>query len=185
LDSLGKIRIIGGKWRGRKLNVIKAACLRPTPDRLRETLFNWINKKVVGARCLDLFSGTGVLSFEALSRGASDATMIESNPSIVEFLIQTAEILESKSHYIECTDAIRWSKEQTKKFDIIFLDPPFGKGYVEKCCQIIFERSLLDEHGILYIESEKDVHIPSVFKINKITKTKKMQSVLAELSREN
>ena len=86
MNSLTKIRIIGGKWRGRKLNVIDAPDLRPTPDRIRETLFNWMNKKIINACCLDLFSGSGALSFEALSRGASKVTMIESNPSIVKML---------------------------------------------------------------------------------------------------
>jgi len=185
LDSSTKIRIIGGKWRGRKLNVIEAPGLRPTPDRIRETLFNWINKKIINARCLDLFSGTGALSFEALSRGASEVTMVESNPSIVKNLIKTADILESRHHYIECVDAISWLRRQTRSFNIIFLDPPFGQGHVEKCCQIIYEQSLLDNDGIIYIESEKDMDIPSVFKINKITYTKQVQSVLAELNREN
>tara|TARA_B100000029_G_scaffold248127_1_gene245021 strand:+ start:295 stop:852 length:558 start_codon:yes stop_codon:yes gene_type:complete len=185
LNNLTKIRIIGGKWRGRKLNVIKAPNLRPTPDRIRETLFNWVNRKIVGACCLDLFSGTGALSFEALSRGASKATMIESNPSIVKILKKTADILESKHHYIECVDTISWLKKQKKSYDIIFLDPPFGEGYVEKCCQIIYEQSLLDNDGMIYIESEKNVNIPSVFEIKKITYTKQVQSVLAKLNREN
>ena len=185
MNSLTKIRIIGGKWRGRKLNVIDAPDLRPTPDRIRETLFNWVNKKIINACCLDLFSGTGALSFEALSRGASEVTMIESNPSTAKILKKTADILESKHHYIECIDAISWLKGQKKSYDIIFLDPPFGKGYVEKCCQIIYEQSLLDNDGIIYIESEKNVSIPSVFKINKITYTKQVRSVLAELNREN
>lgn len=185
MDITGKIRIIGGKWRGRKLNVIEAHGLRPTPDRVRETLFNWINQKIIGARCLDLFSGTGALSFEALSRGASEVTTVESNRRAVDFLIKTSKILDSKSHYIECADAISWLKKQTKTFDIIFLDPPFDKGYVEKCCQIIFEQSLLEKNGIIYIESEKNVSIPSVFKINKINQTKQVQSVLVKLDTED
>ena len=185
MDSQGKIRIIGGKWRSRKLNVITASGLRPTPDRVRETLFNWVQEKIVGAKCLDLFSGTGILSFEALSRGASSATMIESNPTIVGYLRETAQILGSESHYIECADALSWSEKCTKKFDIIFLDPPFNQGYVEKCCQIILQQSLLSSEGIIYIESEKSINLPSVFKINKVIQTKQLQSILAEVNREN
>ena len=98
MDSSSKIRIIGGKWRGRKLNVIDVPGLRPSQDRTRETLFNWLQGKIVGARCLDLFSGTGALAFEALSRGASEVIMVESNPKIVETLKQTAEIFGSKAH---------------------------------------------------------------------------------------
>ena len=150
MDTSTKIRIIGGKWRGRRLSVIKAPGLRPTPDRVRETLFNWMNKKIINAHCLDLFSGTGALSFEALSRGASEVTMVESDPNVVKNLTKTADILESKSHHIKCADATTWLKDQTKHYDIIFLDPPFGHGYVEKCCQIIYEQSLLDDGGILY-----------------------------------
>ena len=185
MDSPSKIRIIGGKWRGRKLNVIDVLGLRPSQDRTRETLFNWLQGKIVGARCLDLFSGTGVLAFEALSRGASEVIMVESNPKIVETLKQTAEIFGSKAHQIVRDDAISWVRNYPKVFDIIFLDPPFGHGYTEKCCQMIIEQSLLADNGIVYIESEKDINIPPMFKINKMTQIGQAQSILAELNREN
>ena len=185
MDSSSKIRIIGGKWRGRKLNVIDVPGLRPSQDRTRETLFNWLQGKIVGARCLDLFSGTGALAFEALSRGASEVIMVESNPKIVETLKQTAEIFGSKAHQIVRDDAISWIRNSPRVFDIIFLDPPFGHGYTEKCCQMIIEQSLLADNGIVYIESEKDIHIPPMLKINKMTQIGQAQSILAELNREN
>ena len=185
MDSPTKIRIIGGKWRGRKLNVIDVPGLRPSQDRTRETLFNWLQGKIVGARCLDLFSGTGALAFEALSRGASEVIMVESNPKIVETLKQTAEIFGSKAHQIVRDDAISWIRNSPRVFDIIFLDPPFGHGYTEKCCQMIIEQSLLADNGMVYIESEKDINIPPMFKINKMTQIGQAQSILAELNRES
>jgi len=185
LDSPSKIRIIGGKWRGRKLNVIDVPGLRPSQDRTRETLFNWLQGKIVGARCLDLFSGTGALAFEALSRGASEVIMVESNPKIVETLKQTAEIFGSKTHQIVRDDAVSWVRNSPKVFDIIFLDPPFGYGYTEKCCQMIIEQSSLADNGIVYIESEKNINIPPMLKINKMTQIGQAQSILAELNRES
>ncbi len=176
----GKIRIIAGKWRGRKLDVIDSPGLRPTPDRLRETLFNWIQQEIVGARCLDLFAGTGVLAFEALSRGAAEVIMVESNPKIIESLKQHAETLGSENHTIQLADAIIWLKQGIKGFDIIFLDPPFGQGYIEKCCATIIEESLLNDNGLVYIESEKNITVPSAWKIKKQTKAGRVQSKLIE-----
>ena len=184
MDSYGKIRIIGGKWRGRKLKVISAPGLRPTPDRIRETLFNWLQEKIVGARCLDLFSGTGALAFEALSRGASEVIMVESNPKTAKSLKETAKDLDSDRHRIECFDVLSWPKNDLKNFDIIFIDPPFGCGYVEKCCHIIIEQALLKVNGMVYIESEKNISIPLLFKVNKMTQTEQVQSTLVEFDQE-
>lgn len=178
MRAVGKIRIIGGNWRGRKLDVIHSPGLRPTPDRIRETLFNWLQRKIVGARCLDLFAGTGALAFEALSRGAAEVFLIESNPEIVETLKQHAEILGSENHTIQLADAASWLKQGIKSFDIIFLDPPFGQGYIEQCCTLIHEESLLNSNGLVYIESEKDLSLPSGWKIKKQIKAGKVQAML-------
>ena len=172
MDSQGKIRIIGGKWRSRKLNVITASGLRPTPDRVRETLFNWVQEKIVGAKCLDLFSGTGILSFEALSRGASSATMIESNQKIVDYLRETAQILGSESHYIECADALSWSEKCTKKFDIIFLDPPYKETKLQKLIGELQFKKILKDNGILIIHRHKK-QSDIFFKSLKIVEEKK------------
>ena len=130
-SSPGKIRIIAGKWRGRKLDVIDAPGLRPTPDRIRETLFNWLQHEIVGARCLDLFAGTGALAFEALSRGAVEVTMIEADAKIVAALNKHAATLKSEEHIIQLADAMSWLKQGIKGFDIIFLDPPFSQDHIE------------------------------------------------------
>ena len=176
----GKIRLIAGKWRGRKLDVIDSPGLRPTPDRIRETLFNWLQEEIVGARCLDLFAGTGALAFEALSRGAAEIVMVESNPKIIESLNQHAKTLGSEGHIIQLADAISWMKQGIKGFDIIFLDPPFGQGYIEQCCTIISEQSLLNARGLVYIESEKNLSLPDGWKIRKQTKAGNVQSALIE-----
>jgi 16S rRNA (guanine966-N2)-methyltransferase len=178
LSSPGKIRIIAGKWRGRKLSVIDAPGLRPTPDRVRETLFNWIQQEIVGARCLDLFAGTGALAFEALSRGASEVIMIESNPKAFELLNQHAEILGSENHTIQLADAMSWLRQGGKGFDIIFLDPPFEQGYIEQCCALIKEESLLNANGLVYIESEENISLPDGWITKKQKKAGQVQLML-------
>jgi len=178
--SISKIRIIAGKWRGRKLNVINLPALRPTSDRVRETLFNWLQQDIVGAHCLDLFSGTGALGFEALSRGAGEVIMIESNPKIVESLRNHARMLGSESHTIKLVDAMSWVRQSIKQFDIIFLDPPFGKDYLEPCLEAISEEMLLKPKGLVYVESERKIVLPSGWKIKKKTKAGNVQSMLIE-----
>jgi len=183
--SSGKIRIIAGKWRGRKLDVFDSPGLRPTPDRVRETLFNWLQQEVVAARCLDLFAGTGALAFEALSRGATEVIMVESNPKIIESLRQQAETLGSENHTIQLADAISWLKQGIKGFDIIFIDPPFGQGYIEKCCAIIREDSLLNDNGLVYIESEKNISVPAGWRTMKQSKAGQVQCMLLEQKQGN
>jgi len=185
LAAPGKIRIIAGKWRGRKLDVIDSPGLRPTPDRVRETLFNWIQQEIVGARCLDLFAGTGALGFEALSRDAAEVVMVESNPKIVESLRKHAETLKSENHVIQLADAMTWLRQGAKGFDIIFLDPPFAQGYVEKCCALITEESLLNARGLVYIESERNITLPEGWHIKKQKIAGQVQSLLVEQSKDS
>jgi 16S rRNA (guanine966-N2)-methyltransferase len=185
LRTAGKIRIIAGKWRGRKLDVIDSPDLRPTPDRIRETLFNWLQQEIVGARCLDLFAGTGALAFEALSRGAAEVFMIESNPKIVETLKQHAETLGCEGHTIQLADATSWLKQGINGFDIIFLDPPFRQGYIEQCCVLIQEESLLKSNGLVYIESEKSIKLPEGWNIKKQTRAGQVQSLLIQRAMDN
>ncbi len=184
MSAPGKVRIIAGKWRGRKLDVIDSPGLRPTPDRIRETLFNWLQQEIVAARCLDLFAGTGALGFEALSRGASEVVMVESDVKIVESLKQHAQTFNSDNQTIQLADGLSWLKQGAQPFDIIFLDPPFQQGYIEKCCELIIQQSLLKSHGLVYIESEKNLQLPDGWKIKKQKNAGQVQSVLAELSKE-
>jgi 16S rRNA (guanine966-N2)-methyltransferase len=121
-----KIRIIGGDWRGRKLSVIDANGLRPTPDRIRETLFNWLAADCRAARVLDCFAGSGVLGFEALSRGASSLVVFEQNPQAVDNLRQQAQCLGNEAVEIVAGDALQLIASLKQQFDIIFIDPPYG-----------------------------------------------------------
>jgi len=182
--SPGKVRIIAGKWRGRKLDVIDAPGLRPTPDRVRETLFNWLQQEIVGARCLDLFAGTGALAFEALSRDASEVTLVESDPLVAASLKQHAQSLACENIIIQRADALSWLQQEKNKFDIIFLDPPFHQDLIEKCCSIIIEESLLNTNGLVYIESEKGLVLPECWKVLKQKKAGQVQSMLVELNQD-
>jgi len=150
----GKVRIIAGKWRSRKLDIIDAVALRPTPDRVRETLFNWLGVYIEGAHCLDLFAGTGILGFEALSRGAATVTMIDSNPAVVKALQTQARKLEAGAAEIICADALQWLAINRRKFDIIFLDPPYSKKHLDNVLTRLLEGDFLGPGALLYLESD-------------------------------
>lgn len=154
-----QLRIIGGKWRSRKLIFPDSEALRPTPDRVRETLFNWLSPYIIGARCLDLFAGSGALGFEALSRGASSVCMIEKSPQIVEQLKKNAALLSLTKIALEiyCGDVFDEKNLPKGQFDIIFLDPPFHQNKIEKCCQLLKESDVLAERALIYIEAESEL----------------------------
>jgi 16S rRNA (guanine966-N2)-methyltransferase len=121
-----RVRIIGGTWRGRIVRFPHAAALRPTPDRVRETLFNWLGQDLAGRSCLDLYAGTGVLSLEALSRGAALAVAVDRNRSLAQALHRTAEELGAgRTIEVHSTDARTFLSAETRDFDVIFADPPF------------------------------------------------------------
>lgn len=121
----GKLRIIAGRWRGRRLTIAAHPDLRPTPDRIRETLFNWLGQDLTGAHCLDLFAGSGALGFEAASRGASRVVMVEQDRLVSMALEKAREMLEAANVSIVRGDAVAYLKRETAKFDVVFLDPPF------------------------------------------------------------
>ena len=153
----GKLRIIGGKWRGRRLAVADHRRLRPTPDRVRETLFNWLQPVIAGACCLDLFSGSGVLGFEALSRGARRVVMVESSPRLVRLLLEQARALQAHGATIVCAGALEWLQDNNDSFDIIFLDPPFGEGWLDKIMAALVQGGCLRRGSLVYMESERGV----------------------------
>ena len=152
----GKIRIIGGVWRGRKLIVADQPGLRPTPDRIRETLFNWLASIIPGARCLDLFSGTGALGFEALSRGALQVVMVEHNKQLVGLLEENKSALAAEHAEIINADALAWLGTANGQFDVVFLDPPFHKNIAQKTCELLINREYLSPSGYVYTETEQD-----------------------------
>lgn len=124
-SSKGRIRIIAGEYRGRRIAVPDRADLRPTPDRVRETLFNWLGQDLSGRACLDLFAGSGALGFEAASRGASRVVMVESDRAVFRVLEESLRAIGAKQVVLVRGDAFAFLRTSTERFDVVFLDPPF------------------------------------------------------------
>lgn len=147
------IRVIGGAMRGRRWRFPDIPDIRPTPDRVRETLFNWLGTHVVGARCLDLFAGSGALGIESLSRGASRVVFVEQHAAIAralgavitEWNVQGAEIVRA--------DAFAYLRGAVQPFDIVFLDPPFSAGLLAPAAALLEERGWLAPNALVYLES--------------------------------
>lgn len=153
------IRIIGGKFRGKKLHFPIIEGLRPTPDRVRETVFNWLMHDIRDARCLDAFAGSGALGFEAHSRGAADVLLLEQNPNVYSNLLKIASSFSSPNLIVRKTDTCKFLQQTNESFDIVFLDPPFAKNYLPLCLEILSNSTLLKLDGLLYIESPHEVEI--------------------------
>ncbi len=148
----GVVRIIGGDWRGTRLPVADRDGLRPTADRVRETLFNWLQPMLPGARVLDLFAGTGALGLEAVSRGAREAVLVERDPQLADGLRQLAAKLPGGERVqVVCADALSWLRATSGSFDLIFVDPPFAGDLWRPAFEAI-ESHLADE-AWLYVES--------------------------------
>jgi 16S rRNA (guanine966-N2)-methyltransferase len=154
-SNKGSIRIIAGIHRGRKLPVLMAEGLRPTTDRVKETVFNWLMPFIQDSKCLDCFAGSGGLGFEALSRGASHVNFIELNNAAAQQLKENQFLLQSNNISIINSDALHFIKNNTQKFDVVFLDPPFRKNFVEQTAQLLNENSLAD-NALIYIEMESE-----------------------------
>lgn len=149
-----RVRIIGGQWRGRRLDFPDVPGLRPTPDRVRETLFNWLSPVIAGSRCLDLFAGSGALGLEAASRGASDVTLLDTNSTVVSVLRQHLEAIKAENVEVLQQDALQYISQARRTYDIIFLDPPFRQGLLRPCLEAIADAALLNAGAYLYIETE-------------------------------
>ena len=153
----GAIRIIGGTWRGRKIMVPAIDGLRPTPDRVRETLFNWLMPYLPDTKCLDLFSGSGALSIESLSRGAAQVSALENSFEAVQALKKISALLEIQSLNIIHADALTWlGRVADTTFDIVFIDPPFHQNLVSPCCALLEKHLWLNEAALIYVEYERD-----------------------------
>ncbi|WP_166425375.1 16S rRNA (guanine(966)-N(2))-methyltransferase RsmD [Paraglaciecola sp. 20A4] len=152
----GAIRIISGQWRGRKLPVMDVQGLRPTTDRNKETLFNWLMAYTQNSRCLDAFAGSGGLGFEALSRYANHVTFIELDKKVAANLRSNLANLNvsAQSAEVICGDSLRYLAQLNDSFDLIFLDPPFHKNLLPRAIEQIQQQGLLNENGLIYIECE-------------------------------
>ncbi len=152
----GVVRIIGGDWRGTRLPVADREGLRPTADRVRETLFNWLQPMLPGARVLDLFAGTGALGLEAVSRGAREAVLVERDPQLAEGLRQLAARLPGGERVqVVCADALAWLRTAPDPFDLAFVDPPFAGDLWDPALAALDSR--MPEEAWLYVESPVDV----------------------------
>jgi 16S rRNA (guanine966-N2)-methyltransferase len=160
----GSCRIIGGKWRGRKIKFDDAEGLRPTTDRIRETVFNWLQAYIHQSRCLDFFAGSGVLGFEALSRGAQKVVFIELNSKTLATLKQNISMLGAANASIFHQDAVHWlqSLPSKQKFDLVFLDPPFHSDLLKKAAALLVSSGCLAEDAIIYVEhsTDTDIEVP-------------------------
>lgn len=176
---MNTIRIIGGLYRGKKIHFPDIMGLRPTPDRVRETVFNWLMNDIRNARCLDAFAGSGALGFEALSRSAAEVVMIESSIMAFQSLQRSAETFKQTSLDILNTDALTYLQTIKKPYDIIFLDPPFHSNCLAECLNSISKGNCLTEKGLVYIESPSEVALDSMQWV--IRKSKKAGQVFYAL----
>jgi 16S rRNA (guanine(966)-N(2))-methyltransferase RsmD len=148
-----KVRIVGGDWKRTPLAVVDAPGLRPTPDRVRETLFNWLGQRLDGWRCLDLFAGTGALGLEAASRGAARVVLVERDPRALAALRAAKDRLKADAVEVVQADALSWAAGTRERFDLVFLDPPFDAGLLARALPLA--AGLLAEGGAIYVESDR------------------------------
>lgn len=166
----GVVRIISGQWKGRKLPVLDVQGLRPTTDRVKETLFNWLMQDIHGKKVLDCFSGSGSLALEALSRHAESALLLEMDSKAARQLQQHLHTLQCNNAQVLQVDTLaQLAKPATTQFDLVFIDPPFRQGLVHQCCQLL-ENGWLTSDALIYLECEKELAIsdlPSNWRIIK------------------
>lgn len=159
-----RLRIIGGRWRGVPITFPPVDAIRPSPDRVRETLFNWLQHDIAGARCLDLFAGSGALGIEALSRGAAHVTFVDREPAIGRHLKETLARLGGTDASVVVDEASRFltrrdPSQEWQPFDIVFLDPPYASGLLPAICEEL-DRGWLAPSAYVYLESPADQPLP-------------------------
>jgi 16S rRNA (guanine966-N2)-methyltransferase len=177
-----ELRIIGGTWRSRKVRFPDAPGLRPTPDRLRETLFNWLGQDMEGLSCLDLYAGSGALGFEAASRGASRVVLVEQSGEVCWALKQQCAVLEA-THTVEVAhmDVSRFLAGSARPFDLVFIDPPFHQGLAAPCCRLLEEKGWLAPHARIYVEVERDLTLTGLPDSWQVLREKQMGEVACRL----
>lgn len=156
-----RLRIIGGQWRSRVIDFPDVAGLRPTPNRVRETLFNWLQFDLAGARCLDLYAGSGALGLEALSRGAAGATLVEAHPAACQALRDNVRKLGAAAEVVQ-NEVMRYLAGNASPYDLVFLDPPFGEGLAVACCQRLEAGGWLAPAAMIYVEAERGLALQAM-----------------------
>lgn len=157
-----QVRIIGGRWRGRRLRFADIRGLRPTSDRNRETLFNWLQPCLPGAHCLDLFAGSGALGFEAASRGADSVTLVELSRAAVTMLRDNARVLAGDNMDVVRADARHFLQSAPSPMNIVFLDPPFGADLLGTTCDLLERNGWLATDACIYLEADKTAGLPAL-----------------------
>ncbi len=170
------VRIIGGEWRRRLLTVPDLPDLRPTPDRVRETLFNWLGQDLTGSRCLDLFAGSGVLGFEAASRGAREVVMVERDALACRALQASKSMLSAPRVDVVCADAFVFLVSDQRQYDVVFLDPPYRLDLLPRVLQLLSPRLAVDAR--VFVESDHMPELPDEFEILRQTRAGQVVGVL-------
>ena len=161
MKQTNQLRIIGGEWRSRKLYFPDAPDLRPTPDRVRDTLFNWLASKIHGAHCLDLFAGSGALGLEALSRGARKSVFVDLHRSAIHSLQTNLQLLNATQQAsVIQSDAISFLQRPAEQFAIVFLDPPFQSDLLVQCIDLLEANHWLQQGALIYMEMARQTPLP-------------------------
>ncbi|MGB8339517.1 MAG: 16S rRNA (guanine(966)-N(2))-methyltransferase RsmD [Burkholderiales bacterium] len=177
---MNRLRIIGGEWRSRLVEFPDTEGLRPTPDRVRETLFNWLGQTLRGKTCLDLFAGSGALGFEALSRGADKVTMVEADRHAAESLKQNGVKLAAQNLQIHHGDALQYLRGKPEAFDVVFLDPPYEKELHAELLKSL--PPALKADGLVYLEDDKPLVINAPWQIIKNSRAGQVHFALIGLT---
>ncbi|MDP1540101.1 MAG: 16S rRNA (guanine(966)-N(2))-methyltransferase RsmD [Moraxellaceae bacterium] len=177
-----ELRIIAGRWRSRRVRFLDVPGLRPTPDRVRETLYNWLQFEITRCHVLDLFAGSGALAFEAASRGAEQVTLIEKDAQQAQCLRQNLALLEAESCQLICADSLQWLKQApTKAYDLVLLDPPFNLGLVKQVIDRLMQQAWLKPSAWVYIETElspEALELPAQFALHRQTRAGLVHALL-------
>jgi 16S rRNA (guanine966-N2)-methyltransferase len=160
--SGGTLRVIGGAWRGRKIHFPPVEAIRPTPDRVRETVFNWLQQDISGAHCLDLYAGSGALGLEALSRGAARVVLVDVEVAVTRHLSQTLEALGCDRGQVVHSAAARFLAGTAEPFDVVFLDPPYADRALFDVCRLLDQRGWLRPGGLAYLEGSASAGSPQL-----------------------
>lgn len=166
----GTVRIIAGQWRGRRVKVPSIENLRPTPDRVRETLFNWLSPVIRGARCLDVFSGSGILGFEALSRGAAQVIMVDESQDAVDLIMHQLQHFDAHNAVAYRASAPNQLRTVLQPFDVAFIDPPYDSDLLFPTCQYLEDNNFLADGAYIYLEARqpiKDNELPAGWHVKK------------------